>query len=110
MARHKKPASKKLTAHPNTSSPGIKSGNGADVSITYFLSDQNSLTVTLNNGSATVVKSTQTVSYPSAKVGDIISVDGTIEGSATIKISVATIPVPRDEYTAGDVHQNFVLV
>ena len=78
-----------------------------DVMITYLLSDKNKLSVCLNNGPVTVVTNTQMVKYTNVKTGDVIGIDGIIEGKATIKISVDTTPLPLPEYVNLPVHDDF---
>ena len=77
------------------------------VMITYLFSDKNKLSVSLNNGPETVVTNTQMVKYTNVKTGDVIGIDGIIEGKATITISVDTTPLPPPEYVNLPVHDDF---
>ena len=80
-----------------------------NVSIVFQLSDQNSLTVSLNNSNPTEVRTSTIVKLTNVQRDDIISINGVTLGTTTISISEGTTPATPQNFNAGPVHVNYVV-
>ena len=80
------------------------------VNITFTMSDENNITVSLNGNPGPPITESTTITLKAVNHNDIINVDGIGEGDTTITIDKETSPVTPDKISSGPVHRNYYVI
>lgn len=105
MGRHYK--SKSKIEDVSVSPP---SGFIVKVNITFTMSDQNSITVSLNGNPFPPITQSSTITLKAVNHDDTINVDGVGEGDTIISIDKETVPITPDKRDSGPIHRNYYII